>query len=63
MSSCNNNSEKSSTTKINKNIASGYSLFRNSSFNTTKNNFNYYRGKGCMERFCKDLKRARNKNN
>ena len=40
---------------------SGYSIFTNCSFDSmelhsTKNKLNCYRGKDCMERFCKDLK-------
>ena len=42
--------------KINEYIPSGYSLFTNCSFDTTKNKLNYYRGKDCMEKVCKDLK-------
>ena len=37
MSTCHNNPEKSSTTKINMHTPSGYSLFTNSSFDSTKN--------------------------
>ena len=54
--STHNNPEKSSTTKINKHIFSGYSLFTHCWFNATKNKLDCYRGKDCMERFCKDLK-------
>ena len=54
MTTCHNNPEKSSTTKII--TPSGYSLFTNCSFDVTKNNLDCYRGKDCMERFCKDLK-------
>ena len=54
--STHNNPEKSSTTKINKHIFSGYSLFTHCLFNATKNKLDCYRGKDCMERFCKDLK-------
>ena len=56
MSTCHNNPEKSSTTKINKHTPSGYSLFTHCSFDTTKNMFDYYRGKNCMKNFCLDLK-------
>ena len=51
-----NNPEKSSTTKINKYTASGYSLFTNYSFDTTKNKLDCYGGKDCTKNFCKDLK-------
>ena len=56
MSTCHNNPEKSSTTKINKLIPSGYSLFTHCSFDTTKNKLDYYRGKNCMKNFCLNLK-------
>ena len=56
MSTCHNNPEKSSTTKINKHTSSGYSLFTNCSFDSTKNKIDCSRGKECKERFCKDLK-------
>ena len=56
ISTCYNNPEKSSKTKINKHAPSGYSLFTNCSFDLTKNKLECYRGKDCMEQFCKDLK-------
>ena len=56
MNTCHNNPEKSSTTKINKHIPSGYSLFTHYSFDTTKNKLDYYRGKNCMKNFCLDLR-------
>ena len=56
MSTFHNDPEKSSTTKVNKHTPSGYSLFTHCSFDTTKNKLDYYRGKNCMEKFCKDLK-------
>ena len=55
-STCYNNPEELSTTKINKHTPSGYSLFTHCSFDKTKNNFNYYRGKDCMKRFCKNIR-------
>ena len=61
MSSCHNNPEKSSTTKINKHAPSGYSLFAHCSFGLTKNKLECYRGKDCMERFCKDFKEHQQK--
>ena len=54
MSTCYNNPEKSSTVKINKHTASGYSLFTHCSFDTTKNRLDYYRGENCMKNFCLD---------
>ena len=44
------------TTKISKHKRSGYSLFTHCTFDTTKNELDYYRGKDCMKRFCEDLK-------
>ena len=55
MSTCHNNPEKSSTTKINKHTPSGYSLFTRCSFDATKNKLDYSRGKNCMKNFCLDL--------
>ena len=56
MSTCHNNPKKSSTTKINEHIPSGYSVFTKCSFNATKNKLDCYRGEDFMERFCKNLK-------
>ena len=60
MSTRHNNSEKSSTTKINKHTPSGYSLFTmnylHCSFDTIKDKLDYYRGKNCMKNFCLDLR-------
>ena len=56
MSTCINKSNKSSTTKINKHILSGYSIFTSCSFDKSRNKLIYYRGKDCMKKFCKDLK-------
>ena len=56
MSTCMNNPNESSTTKINKHTPSGYSTFTSCSFDESKNKLNYYRGKNCMKKFCKDLK-------
>ena len=56
MSTCINNPNESSTTKINKNIPSAYSIFTSCSFDESKNKLNYYSGKDCMKKFCKDLK-------
>ena len=41
VSTCHNNPEKSSTTKINKHTPSGYSLFTQYSFDATKNKLDY----------------------
>ena len=56
MNTCHNNPKKSSTIKINKNTASGYSLFTHCSFNNTKNKYDYCRGQDCMKKFCKNFK-------
>ena len=56
MSTCQNNPSESSTTEINKHTPSGYSLFTHCSFDKTKNKLDYYRGKDCMKKFCKDLR-------
>ena len=56
MSTCINNPNESSTTKINKHTPSGYSVLTHCSFDKSKNKFNYYRGKDCMKRFSKDLR-------
>ena len=56
MSTCQNNPNESSTTEINKHVPSGYSLFTHCSFDQTKNKLDYYRGKDCMGKFCKDLR-------
>ena len=51
MSTCQNNPNKSSTTKINKYTPSGYSIFTSCSFDESKNKINYYRGDDCMKTF------------
>ena len=51
-----NNPKESSTTEINKHTPSGYLLFTHCSFDKTENNLDYYRGKDCMKKFCKDLR-------
>ena len=56
MSTCINNPNESSTTKINRHTTSGYSIFTQCSFDESKNKLNYYRGKDCMKKFSKDLK-------
>ena len=56
LSTCYNNPEKTSTTKINKHKPSGYSIFTHCSFDKSKNKLNYYRGEDCMKKFCEDLR-------
>ena len=51
-----NNPEKSYTEKKAKHRPSGYSLVTSRSFDKSKNEQKYYRGKDCMKIFCKDLK-------
>ena len=61
LSTCQNNPDKSSTTKINKHTPSGCSIFTHCSFDESKNKLNYYRGDDCLKKFCKDLKIHANK--
>ena len=56
MSTCYNNPEESSTTKINKHTPSGYSIFTYCSFDKSRSKLNYYRDEDCMTKFCKDLR-------
>ena len=56
MHSCQNNPEKYYIEKRIKHTHSGYPLFTNCSFDETKNKLDCYKGKDCMERFCKDLR-------
>ena len=56
LSTCYNNPNLSSTTKINQHVPSGYSIFTNCSFHKSYNNLSHYRGEYCIKRFCKDLK-------
>ena len=56
MSTCINNPNESSTTKIYKHTPSDYSIFTRCSFDKSKNKLNYYRGKDCMKKFSKDLR-------
>ena len=55
ISTCHNNPNESSTTKINKHKASDYSLFTHCSFDATKNKLDCYRDQDCMKEFCKHL--------
>ena len=56
ISTCQNNLRESSSTEINKHTLCGYSLFTHCSFDKTKNKLDFYRGKDCMKKFCKDLR-------
>ena len=48
---CKNNPENSSTTKVSKHIPSGFSISTISSFRSTENKHDVYRGKDCMKKF------------
>ena len=61
ISTCQDNPNKSSTTKINKHTPSGYSIFIHCSFDESKSKLNFYTGDDCMETFRKDLKTHANK--
>ena len=56
MNTCNNNPSKSYTTAKALHKPSGYSSLTSCSFDKLENKQTYYRGKGCMKRFCDDLK-------
>ena len=56
INTCQNNPEKSYTEKKAMHRPSGYSLVTCCSFDKSKNEQKYYRGKDCMKIFCKDLK-------
>ena len=56
MSTCINNPNESSTTKINKHEPSGYSIFTHCLFDKSKTKLNYYRKDDCMKKFSKDLR-------
>ena len=51
-----NNPEKSYTEKKAKHMPSGYSRFTCCSFDASKNEIGYYRGKDCMKNLCKDFR-------
>ena len=54
--SCQNNPNESYTERKAKHEPSGYSLSLISSFNSKENKHSVYRGRDCIEKFCKDLK-------
>ena len=56
ISTCQNNLDLSSTTKVNQHIPSGYSIYTSCSFGKSHNKLSHYRGEDCMRRFCKDLR-------
>ena len=53
---CQNNPQKSYTEKKAKHKPSGYSRVTYCSFDKSKTEWSHYRGKDCMEIFCKDLR-------
>ena len=53
---CQNDSKKSSIEKKAAHMPSGYSWVICCSFDKSKTEWNHYRGKDCMEKFCKGLK-------
>ena len=57
-SSNNNNSnlEKSCTEKEARHEPSGWAIFTRCSFDKKESKLNYYRGKDCIEKLCKELK-------
>ena len=59
---CKNNPENSSTSKVSKNISSGFLISTISSFRSMENKFHVYRSKDCTKKILRNLKRARNEN-
>ena len=57
MNASDSSAEKTSTAKVRKHAACGYSLFTHRSFDTKKNKLDYYRGEDCMKTFSKDLRK------
>ena len=55
--SCQNNPEESYTQKKAKHEPSGWAMFTRCSFDKNENKLNYYRGKDCIEKLCKQLKK------
>ena len=53
---CKNNSENSSTTKVSKHVLSGLSVSTISSFRSTENTHDVYRGKNCIKKVCGSLR-------
>ena len=60
---CKNNPENSLTKKVGGHIPSGFSMSTISSFKNIENKHDVYRGKDCMKKFCKFLKKHANENN
>ena len=53
---CHKNPKHLSKSKINLNNACVYSLFTHCSFDASKSKLDYFLGKDCMKKFCKDLR-------
>ena len=53
---CQNDPKKSSAEKKAERMPSGYSWITCCSLDKSKNEWGYYRGKNCIEMFCKDLR-------
>ena len=58
-----NSPKKSYTEKKARHEPSGWAMFTRCSFDKKENKLNYYRGKDCIEKLCKKIKRACNENN
>ena len=56
MDTCQNDPKKSYTEKKAEHTPSGYSWITCCSFDILKNEQSYYKGKNCVEMFCKDLR-------
>ena len=56
--SCENNPEISYTEKKAKHEPSGWAMLTRCSFDKKENKLNYYRGKDCIEKLCKELKKC-----
>ena len=61
MQYCQNNPKNSYTEKKAKHKPSGYAWCSICSFDDTKNRRYFYRGKDCIEKFCKNLKSSEQK--
>ena len=55
--SCQNNPEKSYTQKKAKHEPSGWAMLARCLFGEEENKLDYYRGKDCIEKLCKKLKK------
>ena len=52
--SCQNNPEKLYTEKKDKYEPSGWAMYTKYSFDKTENKLDYYRGRNCIEKLCKN---------